>query len=129
MTWMDHALVLAFAAVMLAWGYLYYQTYKERVRAGIPGARLAAYAQGMIEQWLLVAAVTALWIHRDRDWTWIGLSAPDSAGAALALAAAVLVGALLLLQAASVARRPETHERVRDAVRRASKWCRSSAAT
>ena len=116
MTWMDHGLVLAFAAVWPAWGYLGYQRYKERVRAGIPGARLAAYAEGMIEQWLLVAAVTALWIHRDRDWAWIGLAAPDSSGGALALAAAALVGALLILQSASVARRPETHERVREAL-------------
>jgi uncharacterized protein len=117
MTWMDHALVLAFAAVGPAWGYRSYQKHKERVRAGIPGARLAAYTQGMIEQWLLVAAVVALWINRDRDWTWIGLVAPDSPGGALALAVAVLVGALLLLQTVSVARQPETHQRVRDTLR------------
>jgi uncharacterized protein len=70
-----------------------------------------------IEQWLLVAAVTALWIHQDRDWTWIGLVAPDSLAGALANAAAGLVGALLLLQSSIVPRRPETHERVRDQIR------------
>jgi uncharacterized protein len=117
MTWMDHALVLAFAAVGPVWGYFSYQKHKQRVRAGIPGARLATYAQGIIEQWLLVTAVVALWIHRDRDWSWIGLVAPDSPGGALALVVAVLVGALLLLQTASVARQPETHPRVRDTVR------------
>jgi uncharacterized protein len=117
MTWMDHALVLLFAVVLPAWGCLAYRSYKERVRAGIPGARLAAYAEGMIQEWLLVAAVTALWIHQDRDWAWIGLAAPDSSAGALALAAAGLIGALLLLQSAVVARRPETHERVRAAMR------------
>ena len=117
MTWMDHALVLAFAVVMPVWSCLTYRTYKERVRAGVPGARLAAYAEGMIQEWLLVAAVTALWIHQDRDWTRIGLAAPDSFAGALALAVAALVGALLLLQSAVVARRPETHERVRAAMR------------
>ena len=117
MTWMDHALVLGFAVVLPAWACLTYRTHKARVRAGVPGARLAAYAEGMIQEWVLVAAVTALWIHQDRDWAWIGLAAPDSPAGVLALAVAALVGALLLVQSAIVARRPDTHERARAAMR------------
>lgn len=117
MTWMDHALVLVFAFVWPVWGILQYRRFKERVRAGVPGARLAAYAETVIEQWLLVTAAAGLWIHLDRDWTWLGLRAIRSPASWLALAIAVLIGALFFLQSARIARRPETHEEARGALR------------
>jgi uncharacterized protein len=113
MTWMDHGFALAFAVLGPVWGYFVYASFKQRVRAGFPCARLAAYARGIVEQWLVVAVAIALWIHRDRDWTSIGLTAPDSLEGGLALGVAVLAGGFLFLQAATVARRPETHEKVR----------------
>ena len=117
MTWMDHALVLSCA---LAWplrSYLEYAKFKARVRAGIPGERLAGYARAMITQWLLVAATTALWIHLGRDWQWLGLTGLSERDSWMALGVAVLLAAFFLLQSASVARRPEMHEQVRKTMR------------
>ncbi len=113
MTWLDHALVFMFAVGYPVWAYVDYQRLKARVRAGICGARLAAYADGMLSQWLLVSAVVALWIHSGRAFVEIGFSAPVTRDFLLALAAATAMGALLLLQSAHVVRRPETHAQVR----------------
>ncbi len=113
MTWMDHALVLAFALALPVYAYVNYEKFKARVRAGTPGERLGAYAEAMIEQWLLVSAAMALWIYLVRDWSWIGLQGLGSRETWFALGVAVLISAFFLLQSATVARRPETHDRVR----------------
>lgn len=116
MTWMDHALVLGFALVWPVWSYLGHEKFKARVRAGVPGERLAAYAEGMIAEWLFVAATIAIWIHLERDWKWLALTGLDSEAAWFALATAGLIGAILIGQSIAVKRKPELHARVRSAV-------------
>jgi membrane protease YdiL (CAAX protease family) len=108
---------LLFAAVLAlawpAWTMREYRTYLTRVRSRMPGARLAAYAQGVITQWLLASVVVALWIHLARAWTDLGLVMPAGWQAWAALGLAAVLGGLLLGQSAAVARRPDTHEQVR----------------
>src|SRR5262249_44558022 len=104
------------AVVFPLWSFRSYPRLKARVRAGVPGARLAAYADTMISEWLFVTVAASLWIHEQRDWAWLGLSAPASLHGYLALAAAAAIGALFLAQSAVLARRPETHDKVRGAI-------------
>ncbi len=113
MTWMDHALVGAFAVLWPVWGLLGHEKYKARVRAGFPGTRLAAYSQVMILEWLFVTAACALWIHLARDWSWIGLVGLGTPASWWAMGVAAVLAALLLAQSAQVARSPETHLKLR----------------
>jgi membrane protease YdiL (CAAX protease family) len=115
---MDHLLVLGFAVVWPLAAVRGHARFVARVRAGVPGARLAAYAEATIIEWLLVALAVALWIHADRDFTCLGLVAPASRDGYLALAVAVVIGALLAAQSGYVARRPETHTSARAAMAR-----------
>jgi membrane protease YdiL (CAAX protease family) len=115
-TWIDYALCLAFAVLWPLWGYWHYASYCERVRAGIPGVRLAGYAEAMITQWLFAAATVAVWIHLDRDWTALGLLGLDGTRFAPGLLVAIGLGGLMLAQSLMVARREETHAQVRASV-------------
>jgi len=115
-TWLDFMFTLALAVVWPAVALHQHRGYQARVRAGVPGARLAAYAMGVITQWLLAATVVALWIHLARQWTDIGLVRPAGWQGWAATAVALVIGGLLFAQSAMVARRPETHAQVRAAV-------------
>jgi membrane protease YdiL (CAAX protease family) len=116
MTLWDHLLVLAFAIGWPAHGLLAYRSYLESVRRGVPGTRLAEYATAMLTQWLFVAAMAALWIHLDRDFTALGLVAPATVAAWGALGVSAGIGGLMVAQSAMVARHPETHEQARHAL-------------
>lgn len=116
MTWFDFTFTLAIAVVWPAMALHQHRGYQARVRAGVPGARLAAYATGVITQWLLVATVVALWIHLARQWSDIGLARPAGWQGWAATSIALVLGGLLLAQSAMVARRPETHAQVRAAM-------------
>jgi membrane protease YdiL (CAAX protease family) len=113
MTLVDLLFAVGLALVWPAWTMRQYGAYLSRVRRRVPGARLAAYAQGMLTQWLLAAVVVVLWIHLARDWTDLGLSMPAGWRGWAALCLAAVLGGLLVAQSAVVARQPETHERVR----------------
>jgi hypothetical protein len=115
-SWIDFLLSLGVGVIFPALALRLNAAFRARVRAGVPGARLAEYAQGMISQWLLATAVVALWIHLDRSWESIGLVRPAGSAGWGAVAVAVLLGAGLLAQSAVVARRPETHAQVRAAI-------------
>ncbi len=115
-TWIDYALCLSFAVLWPLRVYWSYASYREQVRAGIPGARLAAYAEAMITQWLFAAATVGVWIHLDRDWTGLGLLGLDGARFVPGLLVAIGLSGLMLAQSLMVARREETHAQVRASV-------------
>jgi membrane protease YdiL (CAAX protease family) len=110
---LDHLLVLAFAVVWPVHGLRTYARFREDVRRGVPGARLAAYAGSMLTQWLLAASAVAVWIGQGRDFADLGLRAPTGWAGAASLAVAALLGGALLGQSAFVARTPRTHAQVR----------------
>ncbi len=113
MTWFDLAFTIGLAVIWPAWAMRSYRAYLTRVRAGVPGARLAAYAQGMIVQWLLATTAVVIWVSLARDWNALGMARPIGWQGWAATGVAVALGGLLLLQTVVVARRPETHADVR----------------
>jgi membrane protease YdiL (CAAX protease family) len=114
MVWTDHLLVVGFAALWPAWGLWRYPEYRRRVRAGVPGTRLAAYAAGILAQWLLAAAAVALWAYEGRAWSDVGLVFPSGGGAWLGSAVAAILTALIVAQNVGVARRRDLHGAVRE---------------
>jgi len=115
---MDHALAAAFALAWPLWVLRREGAYRETVRAGVPGARLAAYAGAMVTQWLFASAAVGLWIHRGRDWGEIGLRGLAGGRAWTGLLVAAVLGGFFLAQSAVVARRPALHDEVRAALLR-----------
>jgi membrane protease YdiL (CAAX protease family) len=115
-TWLDHVLCLSFAVLWPLWNFRHYASFRERVKEGMPGARLAAYTEAMITQWLFAAATVALWIHLDRDWTWLGLLGLHGARFAPGMLVAAGLAGLMLAQSLMVARREEAHAQVRASV-------------
>ncbi|HEY7515457.1 MAG TPA: type II CAAX endopeptidase family protein [Vicinamibacteria bacterium] len=115
-TWIDHVLCFSFAVVWPLWNYRGYASYRERVRSGAPGTRLAAYAEAMIIQWLFAAAAVALWIHEDRDFGALGLLGLEGRWFFPGLLVAAGLGGLMLAQTLMVSRREETHPEVRATV-------------
>ncbi len=115
-TWIDHVLCAAFAVVWPLWAYRHHASYRAKVKARVPGERLAAYAEAMITQWLFAAAAVALWIQKSRDWNVLGLFGLDAGRIGLGLLLAAVLGGFFLAQGAFVARRPETHAQVRASV-------------
>jgi hypothetical protein len=79
-TWIEHVFVLAFAIGWPVRAYLEYPGFRRRVRAGEPGARLAAYAEGMIVQWLFAAGAIPLGIRPSWDWSTLGLTCRGASG-------------------------------------------------
>lgn len=116
MTWLDLVFTIGFAVLWPAWAMRSHGAYLARVRTGVPGARLAGYAQGAIVQWLLAAAVVALWVHLAREWSDIGMARPVGWQGWAATGIALGLGGLLLLQSAMLSRRPESHAQVRAAM-------------
>ena len=114
-TWMDHLMVAGFAA-WPAVGYARRHAFLARVRANVPGARLAEYASTSIIEWLFVALAVAVWIRHARDWGALGLVAPAGWRAWAAIAAALVVGGFLVAQSAMVSARADTHAQVRAAM-------------
>ncbi len=116
MTLWDHALVVAIAIGWPGYALVAFHAYREKVRRGVPGTRLAEYAESMLVQWLFVAVTVALWIRMDRDFAALSLVAPAGAAAWSGVATAALLGGFMVAQSAMVARRPDTHDQVRTAL-------------
>lgn len=112
-TWLDHALVLAFAVVWPIVEYPRYRAFQRRVRAGVPGIKLATYSSTIFTQWLLVFVAAMVWARAGRDGSEIGLKLPDGTGALAGLAVSVALTALVSLQAYAVARRTVFSDRTR----------------
>jgi len=115
-TWMDHALVIGVAVAWPAREYLRYGAYRRRVHSGVPGARLAGYAEAMLIQWLLAAATVALWIALSRDWAGLGLTFPATARTWAGLGVAAGLAGLMLAQTVMVGRSPEAQAQARTAL-------------
>jgi membrane protease YdiL (CAAX protease family) len=115
-TWIEHVFVLAFAVGWPVRAYLEYPRFRRRVRAGEPGARLAAYAESMIVQWLFAAGAVALGIRLSWDWSTLGLTLPAGGRGLVGLALALALSAFLLAQSVLVASRRATHAEVRRAI-------------
>jgi membrane protease YdiL (CAAX protease family) len=115
-TWMDHLIVAGFALAWPAASFVRHRAYRAQVRARMPGARLAGYAETATTEWIFGALAVALWIRTARDWSAIGLVAPSGWRAWAAMAVALALGGLLVAQSMSVARTPQAHDQVRAAI-------------
>lgn len=111
---LDVALVVLFAAL---WPLLeYFWLWPRHVRAvdaGVRGARSAAYARTLFEQWALAAAVTVLTFAFRRPLETLGLRAPEGWRLLLGVAFPVAYLAMLIPQARALAAKPEAHSRLR----------------
>jgi len=70
----DHAFTIVLVALFPVWGStLGYRRLKRADPAERPRLRLLQYRRAIAVQWLLVAALAALWVARHRPWSALGL--------------------------------------------------------
>lgn len=102
----------------VAWPlYIYFHQWPRHVRRvelGDPRARVDAFRQTIIEQWVLTAALAALWIFHARPASALLLRVPEGwqllVGAGLLLAYVVLMA----MQVPGIARHPGTRAKLRE---------------
>lgn len=101
--WFDHALAFALAVLFpIRAGTFGFRRLVLAPPGDVPRVRRALYTQAMALQWGLAALTAALWIGQRRPWDALGLlprATPLSLGVTLL---AVVVAALLMLQARRV---------------------------
>ena len=81
--------------------------------AALPGVRRGLYLRAMAMQWLLAAAVAALWAWDRRPWPALGLALRPTAGLAGVLLGLVTIALLVRRQRPQIATDPDLRARLR----------------
>ncbi len=116
----DHlifALLLLVQLVEWRWNW---PRYLRRLAAGTPGARLRYYRNLIAGEWLFAVVLLAVWAMWRRPWSSLWLGAPPWWRLAGGLAFAAATAALLVAQKRAIVKRPQTHDKVRAALRHAA---------
>lgn len=82
--------------------------------ADVAATRRRMWGRGIATQWLLVAALAALWVAQQRTAGALGITVRFTPGLAGVLAGLAFVGVLVLRQRRDLGRSPELAQRVRD---------------
>jgi uncharacterized protein len=113
----DHVLFgLLLLAPLVEWRWNW-PRYRRRLAAGIPGVRLRYYRNVIAGEWLPALVLVGVWAAWRRPWSglWLGSGSPGRMVIGFVCAGAF--AALLIAQRAAILKRPETHERVRAALK------------
>lgn len=111
---LDFALVALFSVALPLYSKaVSWPRYLERLRAGVPNARLREYRSTLVEQWMLAAVILLLWAYHTRSWAELGLRAPEGWRLWLGAALVVATAALFRAQVRSVAARPAARASLR----------------
>jgi membrane protease YdiL (CAAX protease family) len=114
----DLVLVACFALAWPAFGArIGAAALRAAVAAGVPGARRAEYASGMLLLWMFAALAAAAALDHGRSAEALRLLPPGGAGIAISLIAVVATIALFAVQQRSVATSPATRALLREKVR------------
>ena len=111
--WLDYALLAALMLVMPVYGHHSYHQVRERIAAGIPGVRLKAYRQTMLQEWGFVGILLFHWQQAARAPEALGFQAASGWGFWFGLAAALAATAFLVWQGSKIRRDPEAQEKSR----------------
>ena len=109
----DH--ILAFALVILfpLFGRWSWRRLLQALAQGRPGARLAAYSETIVLEWVLAVAVLLGAMTAGRPLGAIGLAPPLTGAFALSLVMVIVISALLLLQLRPIRKLAEPPESLR----------------
>jgi membrane protease YdiL (CAAX protease family) len=119
-TLLDHAVpVVIVGGSLIEWRW-YWPRVVRNLAGGVPGARLRAYRNIAIAEWVMTFYIIWLWIMRGRPGTALGLvpGSPLRLGVGVCLAAIVI--ALLWFQRRAILAKPERIARVRERLAHAS---------
>ena len=79
-TWLDHILVAALAAILPALGWMSIRKIRAAIANGIPyTARVMDYRNNMLVLWSVTGVMLALWFGSGRDAATLGLRIPTAA--------------------------------------------------
>jgi membrane protease YdiL (CAAX protease family) len=109
----DYLLAAIIIAIIPVWGALKFGRLRAAVAEGAGGARVRTYRKTILVEWILVAAVFAVWLGSGRGLETLGLGVRAAPGFWITGALAIGGVVLLLVQASSVVRNREKLEEVR----------------
>jgi uncharacterized protein len=124
----DHAvfaLLLVVPFVEWRWNW---PRYLRRLATGISGVRLRYYRNVIAGEWLPAVVLMAVWAAWRRSWSGLWLGSPHPWRLVIGFVCAAAVSALLVAQQVAILKRPETHEKVRAALKYAEPLLPSTAA-
>ena len=113
----DHiffVLVLMVPLVEWRWNW---PRYLRRLAAGVPGVRLRYYRNVIAGEWLPAIVLLSVWTAWKRPWSSLWLGSPSPWRLLVGFACAGAFAALLVAQRAAILKRPETHGKVRAALK------------
>ena len=99
-TWLDHILVAALAAILPALGWMSIRKIRAAIANGIPyTARVMDYRNNMLVLWSVTGVMLALWFGSGRDAATLGLRIPTAAvpGQIIAVTLFALIVAFIIL--------------------------------
>jgi len=94
---LDHVIVAGLVLVQPVVGAWNHRRLKAAIAAGEPGVRLRFYRRGMVFEWLLAAAVVALWFGAGRTAAGLGL-VPGAGTGLIGAVVGVVLAVLLVMQ-------------------------------
>lgn len=107
--WMLVVLMILLSIVEWRW---YWPRRVRAIAAGVPGTRARMYREIVAAEWVLTAAIVALWVGLGRPWGALLLGAASPPRLAIGIALASLLIALLAAQRRALLARPERLARV-----------------
>jgi uncharacterized protein len=113
----DHVLfALLLLAPLIEWRWSW-PRFLRSLAAGVPDARLRHYRNLVLGEWLPAICLLVVWAMRRRPWSNLWLTEPSQWRMAIGLVCAVAIAALLVAQRFAILKRPESHEKVRAALK------------
>jgi uncharacterized protein len=113
----DHVLfALLLAVPLIEWRWSW-PRFLRKLAAGVPDARLRHYRNLVLGEWLPTICLLAFWAAQKRPWRNLWLTEPSPWRMAMGLVCAIAIAALLVAQRFAILKRPESHEKVRAALK------------
>lgn len=113
LTTIDHVLAAILIVAMPLYALWEFRRLLAQLKAGVGGARMSGYKMTMAVEWCLSSAIVVLWLLAGRELPALGLGLKASLGWWIGLGLCLAACALLVMQALSAVRDPESMVKVR----------------
>jgi membrane protease YdiL (CAAX protease family) len=98
----DHLMAVFIVIVVPLYAIRFFKTLQRAVAEGRPGARVRAYREGLIWQWITTLALLTLWALEGRAWSTLGIAGISGSRAWIGVGIGAVVIVLLLTQLRAV---------------------------
>jgi uncharacterized protein len=113
----DHVLfALLLTVPLIEWRWSW-PRFLRKLAAGVHGVRLRHYRNLVLGEWLPAICLLAVWAAQKRPWSNLWLTEPSPWRMAIGLVCSAAIAALLIAQRLAIQKRPQSHDKVRAALK------------